>query len=85
MSTADNEIGVYCSYAKHAALKTKSNDWLTQNHDNGVKCIPAHCSFSVPTLYKFHKACVSSTNRTSSLCHRYVTSSRHGMAEQLPI
>jgi hypothetical protein len=50
---------------------------------NGMTCIPSHCSFSVPTLYKFHWACVSSTNRTSSLCHRYVTSSRHSMAEQL--
>jgi hypothetical protein len=32
--TKDYEIGICCFSAKHAALRRKSNDWLTRNQDN---------------------------------------------------
>ena len=33
--TKDYEIGICCfSVIKHAALRRKSNDWLTRNQDN---------------------------------------------------
>jgi len=32
--TNDYEIGIYCFSAKHAALKNKSKDWLSQNQNN---------------------------------------------------
>jgi hypothetical protein len=31
--TKDYQIGICCFSAKHAALKRKSKDWLTQNQD----------------------------------------------------
>ena len=30
----DYKIGICCFYAKHAALRSKSKDWLVQNQDN---------------------------------------------------
>ena len=32
--TKDYEIGICCYFAKHAALRRKSKDWLAQNQDN---------------------------------------------------
>ena len=32
--TNDYKIGICCFSAKHAALRTKSNDWLAGNQDN---------------------------------------------------
>ena len=32
--TKDYKIGLYCFSAKHAALRSKSKDWLTRNQDN---------------------------------------------------
>ena len=32
--TKDYEIGICCFSAKHAALKSKRKDWLSQNQDN---------------------------------------------------
>ena len=32
--TKDYKIGICCSSTKHAALRTKSKDWLAQNQDN---------------------------------------------------
>jgi len=32
--TKDYEIGICCFSTKHAALRKKSKDWLTQNQDN---------------------------------------------------
>ena len=32
--TKDYEIGIYCFSAKHAALRSKSKDRLSQNQDN---------------------------------------------------
>ena len=32
--TKDYKIGMCCFSAKHAALRSKSKDWLTRNHDN---------------------------------------------------
>jgi hypothetical protein len=32
--TKDNKIGICCFSAKHAALRRKNKDWLTQNQDN---------------------------------------------------
>jgi hypothetical protein len=32
--TKDYEIGICCFYAKHAALRRKSKDWLARNQNN---------------------------------------------------
>ena len=32
--TKDYKIGICCFSAKHAALRRKSKDWLTQNQNN---------------------------------------------------
>jgi hypothetical protein len=32
--TKDYKIGICCFSAKHAALMSKSNDWLAQNQNN---------------------------------------------------
>jgi hypothetical protein len=32
--TKDYKIGICCFSAKHAALRTKSKDWLAENQDN---------------------------------------------------
>ena len=32
--TKDYEIGICCFFAKHAALKRKSKDWLARNQNN---------------------------------------------------
>ena len=32
--TEDNEIGICCFSAKHAALRRKSKNWLSQNQNN---------------------------------------------------
>jgi len=32
--TKDYKIDICCFFAKHAALKRKSKDWLSQNQDN---------------------------------------------------
>ena len=38
----DYEIGICCFYAKHAALRSKSKDWLTRNKNN----VSTDCCFS---------------------------------------
>ena len=42
----DCKIGICCFFAKHAALRRKSKDWLTQNQNN----VSAECCFSVLAL-----------------------------------
>ena len=32
--TKDYKTGICCFSARHAALRSKSNDWLALNHDN---------------------------------------------------
>jgi hypothetical protein len=32
--TKDYKIGICCFFAKYAALRRKSKDWLSQNQDN---------------------------------------------------
>ena len=32
--TKDDKIGICCFSTKYAALRIKSNDWLTRNQDN---------------------------------------------------
>ena len=32
--TKDYEIGICCFFAKHAALRRKSKDWLSRNQNN---------------------------------------------------
>ena len=46
--TKDYEIGIGCFFAKHAALRRKSKDWLARNENNesGAKCLPAVVSVS---------------------------------------
>ena len=34
VQTKDYKIGICCFSAKHAALKSKRKDWLTQNQNN---------------------------------------------------
>ena len=35
--TKDYKIGIYCFSAKHAALRSKSKDWLPQNQNSVSK------------------------------------------------
>ena len=35
--TKDYKIGIFCFTAKHAALRSKSKDWLAWNRDNASK------------------------------------------------
>ena len=34
----DYKIGIYCFSAEHAALRSKSKDWLDRNNDNLSGC-----------------------------------------------
>jgi len=47
--TKDYKIDICCFSAKHAALRSTSKDWLTQNQDNvsewGDLCLSTDCSF----------------------------------------
>ena len=36
--TKDYKIGICCFFAKHAALRRKSKDWLARNQDNVFEC-----------------------------------------------
>ena len=36
--TKNYEISICCFYAKHAALRRKSKDWLARNNDNVSEC-----------------------------------------------
>jgi hypothetical protein len=36
--TKDYEIGICCFSAKHAALRSKSKDWLARNQNNASEC-----------------------------------------------
>jgi hypothetical protein len=38
-------ISIRCFFAKHAALRRKSKDWLAQNQKNST-CLSADCCFS---------------------------------------
>ena len=47
--TKDNEIGISCFSAKHAALRRKSKDWLVGIRIMGqsmATCLSADCCFS---------------------------------------
>jgi hypothetical protein len=51
--TKDYEIGICCFSAKHAALRSKSKDWLAWNQDNvyfGKTGLPAYCCFGEQEL-----------------------------------
>ena len=37
--TKDYKIGICCFFAKHAALRRKSKDWLAQNQYNMSECV----------------------------------------------
>ena len=53
--TKDYAIGICCFSAKHAALRRKSKDWLSRNHDNVTEW--GDMSFywySALTLFPFH-------------------------------
>jgi hypothetical protein len=41
--TKDYEIGMCCFSAKHAALRSKSKDWLAQNQNNVSEWSDRHC------------------------------------------
>ena len=38
IQTKDYTIGICCFYAKHAALRRKSKDWLARNQNNVSEC-----------------------------------------------
>ena len=49
--TKGYKIGICCLYAKHAALRKKSKDWLAQNQNNmsewsDMSCLLTDCCFS---------------------------------------
>ena len=51
--TKDYKIGICCFSAKHAALRSKSKEWLAWNQNmcpNGATGLPADCCFSELTL-----------------------------------
>ena len=51
--TKDYKIDICCFSAKHAALRSKSKDWLARNQNmcpNGATGLPADCCFSEPVL-----------------------------------
>ena len=47
--TKDYKIGICCFSTKHAALRSKSKDWLSRNQNNVSKwsdSLPADCCFN---------------------------------------
>jgi len=38
VQTKDYTIGICCFSAKHSALRRKSEDWWSRNHDNASEC-----------------------------------------------
>ena len=52
--TKDYKIGVCCFSAKHAALRSKSKDWLSRNQDNVSEWsdMSTHGLVSVSYYYK---------------------------------
>ena len=51
--TKDYEIGICCFSAKHAALRSKSKDWLAWNQDNvyfGKTGLPTYGCFGEQEL-----------------------------------
>jgi hypothetical protein len=66
--TKDYKIGICCFYAKNAALRRKSKDWLARRQ-SGATCLSADCCFSELALLKSNSACWSRTKRTSSSSH----------------
>jgi hypothetical protein len=50
-------ICICCFFAKHAALRRKSKDWLAQNQDN----VSAKCCLSVLALFESSEISVAQT------------------------
>ena len=70
--TKDNKIGIGCFFAKHAALKRKSKNWLGRNQNNVSEWFDMSTRglcFSELALYKSNSACWSRTKQTSSSFH----------------
>jgi hypothetical protein len=72
--TKDYRISSCCFSAKHAALRSKSKDWLARKQNNvsecpSTTCLSADCCFSELALCKSNSACWSRTKRISSSSH----------------
>ena len=48
--TKDYVIGICCFSAKHAALRTTSKDWLSQNQDNVSDCSAISTNMAVVSM-----------------------------------
>ena len=87
--TNDYKIGICCFSAKHAALRSRSNDWLTRNQDDVFEW--KHISiFRLLFLWANTTriqllVCWSSTKRTLSSSHWSIICSYHNIvvAEKL--
>jgi hypothetical protein len=44
--TKDYKIGICCFSAKHAAVRSKSIDWLARNQNSVERCQPAYWCLS---------------------------------------
>ena len=86
--TKDYRISSCCFSAKHAALRSKSKDWLARKQNNvsecpSTTCLSADCCFSELALCKSNSACWSRTKRISSSSHWKLTCYRHDIAAKL--
>ena len=77
--TKEYKIGICCFSAKHAALRSKSKDWLARNQNNVSEW--SDISTRQLALWKSNWACWSRTKRTSSSSHWKLTCSRRDIAE----
>ena len=83
--TKDYKIGICCFSAKHAALGSKSKDWLARNQNNVSKWSDMSIRgllFQWASTIKI-QACWSRTKRTSSSSHWKWTCPSHDITETL--
>ena len=81
--TKDYKIGMCCFSAKHAALRSKSKDWLAWNQNNVSEWSDMSTRgllFQWTSTIKSNSACWFRTKRTSSSSHWRLTCSRHDIA-----
>jgi len=72
--TNDYETGICCFSAKHAALRSKSNDWLARNQNN----VSEWSNMSIRGLLFQCREKLTSSSR------HYVTWFCHGITDKLP-
>ena len=84
VQTKDIKIGICCFSARHAALRSKSTDWLSRVRImclGKVACLPADCCFRELARKKSDSACQSSTKQDSFIIMHSLICSRPDMHE----